>query len=234
MCSHLRSLAAFARYSASQVFAGKFAYFLVLAVLVFFTVAIIHTANEKVPPNPAVIYYFLLVPGVVLVFYPAAYAVQGDVDARMLETLFGIPDYRYKVWLARQLVQQLVIAALLLLLATFCHLALADFSIGAMVFHLMFPILFLSCAGLMIATLLRSGNGAAALMVILVLASWIATEPLDGSRWNLFHNPFEQVEELDTLLRSGTTFYNRVYLLVGSVLATLFALLRLQQREKFV
>ena len=132
MCSYLRSLAAFARYSASQVFAGKFAYFLVLAVLVFFTVAIIHTANEKVPPNPAVIYYFLLVAGVVLVFYPAAYAVQGDVDARMLETLFGIPDYRYKVWLARQLVQQLVIAALLLLLATFCHLALADFSIGAM------------------------------------------------------------------------------------------------------
>ncbi len=234
MCSHLRSLAAFARYSASQVFAGKFVYFLVLAVLVFFTVAIVHTANEKVPPNAAVIYYFLLVPGVVLVFYPAAYAVQGDVDARMLETLFGIPDYRYKVWLARQLVQQLVIAALLLLLATFCHLALADFSIGAMVFHLMFPILFLSCAGLMIATLLRSGNGAAALMVVLVLAFWIATEPLDGSRWNLFHNPFEQVEEFDTLLRSGTTFYSRVYLLVGSVLATLFALLRLQQREKFV
>ena len=103
-----------------------------------------------------------------------------------------------------------------------------------MVFHLMFPILFLSCTGLMIATLLRSGNGAAALMVILVLAFWIAAEPLDGSRWNLFHNPFEQVEEFATLLRSGTTFYNRVYLLVGAVLATLFALLRLQQREKFV
>ncbi len=85
----------------------------------------------------------------------------------------------------------------------------------------------------MIATLLRSGNGAAALMVTLVLAFWIASGALDGSRWNLFHNPFEQVEEL-TLLRSGTTFYNRVYLLVGSVLATLFALLRLQQREKFV
>ena len=232
--SHTRSLIAFARYSASQVFAGKFVYFLVLAVLVFFTVAIIHTANERVPPDPAVIYYFLLVPGVVLVFYPAAYAVQGEVDSRMLETLFGIPDYRYKVWLVRQLVQQLVIAALLLLLATFCQLALADFSIAAMLFHLMFPILFLSCAGLMIATLLRSGNGAAALLVTLVLISWIATEPLDGSRWNLFYNPFKPVAELDTLLQTSTTFYNRVYLIVGSALATLFALLRLQQREKFM
>ena len=83
-----------------------------------------------------------------------------------LETLFGIPNYRYKVWLARHLVQHLVLAVLLLLLATLCEAALADFSIAAMVIHLMFPIAFLSSVGFILATTIRSGNGAAALLLL--------------------------------------------------------------------
>ncbi|MBT5038974.1 MAG: hypothetical protein HOM52_10725, partial [Rhodospirillaceae bacterium] len=75
------------------------------------------------PPNAATIYYFLLVPGTLLVFYPAAYSVQSEVDAGMLETLFGIPDYRYKVWLARQVVQQIIVALLLSMLAWLCQVA---------------------------------------------------------------------------------------------------------------
>lgn len=234
MLSRCRSIAAFVRYSASQVFAGKFIYFLLLALLIFCTVVVVHTAQEEVPPSPAVVYYFLLVPGVLLMFYPSAYAVQSDIDGRMLETLFGIPDYRYKVWLARHAVQQLAIAAILLLLAALCKMALADFSVWGMVFHLMFPILFLSSLGFMLATLIRSGNGSAALLLILALFFWILTEPLEGSRWNLFHNPFEQAEAYESIIQQATTFYNRVYLLVGAVLATLFGLLRLQQRERFV
>ena len=235
IASRLRSAASFLRYSGRQVFAGKFIYFLVLAILVFFTVAIIHTANEKVPPNAATIFYFLLVPGVVLVFYPAAYAVQGDVDARMLETLFGIPDYRYKVWLARHLIQQLVTALLLALLAYLCQVALADFPLDLMVFHLAFPILFFSSAAFMCATITRSGNGTAAIIVVVGLIFWILSqEALQGSRWNLFYNPFDHRDEFAALLQEDTTFYNRLYLLVGSVLATLLGLLRLQQRERFV
>ena len=232
--NRLKTLFSFLKHNASNVFAGKFIYFLLLAIGLTLIVIILYVLRNDAPPGPDAVYNILLVPGVLLVFYPAAFCIQSDLDSKTLETLFGVPDYRYKVWVARQLVQQLVIAALLLLLAAFCHLALADFSIGAMVFHLMFPILFLGCVGLMLATLVRSGNGAAALLVVLVLFFWIAAEPMDGSRWNLFHNPFKQVQEFDTLLRSATTFYNRVYLLVGAVLATLFALLRLQQREKFV
>ena len=232
--SRLWSLAIFVRYSASQVFAGKFIYFLLLAVALFFTVAIIRTLAEEVPPNAAAVYYFLLVPGLLLVFYPSAYAIQGDADARMLETLFGIPDYRYKVWLARHLIQHLVIALLLLLLALFCQLALADFPLGAMVFHLMFPIFFLGSLGFAIATLIRSGNGTAAVLMVLILFFWIMAQALEGSRWNLFLNPFAPVDQVQTLLRAEATLYNRAYLLAGATLATLFGLLRLQQRERFI
>lgn len=235
MWSHLRTAVAFGRYNATQVFAGKFLYFLLLALLVFCTVVVIITAQEEVPPNAAAVYYYLLVPGVLLVFYPAAYCVQGDVDARMLETIFGIPDYRYKVWLARLVVQQLVIALLVLALAALCQLALTDFSLWAMVFHVMFPVLFLGCAGFMAATLTRNGNGAAAVLLIVGLLAWMmAPELLQGSRWNLYHNPFEEARDYESIVQETATFYNRVYLLVGAALATLTGLLRLQQRERFI
>ena len=234
MTPPLGSAPAFLRYSARQVFAGRFAWFLALAVALFLLIAVIHTAEEKVPPGPDVVYYFLLVPGVVLVIYPSAYALQSEVDAGMVETLFGIPDYRYKVWLARHAVLLLAAAAVLSGLALFCRFALADFAVHEMVFHLLFPVAFLAGAGFLAATFTRSGNGAAAVLVLLVLALWITAQPLEGSRWNVFYNPFDLLDEVEGLVRSGNTFHNRAYLLAGSVLAVLGGLLRLQRRERFV
>ena len=233
--SRFSTLAAFTRYNTSLIFAGKFVYFLLLAIVLFLVAVITYTAQQDVPPGPAAIFYFLLAPGILLTFYPSAYALQSDVDARMLETLFGIPDYRYKVWLARHLIQQLVTALLLALLAYLCQVALADFPLDLMVFHLAFPILFFSSAAFMCATITRSGNGTAAIIVVVGLIFWILNqEALQGSRWNLFYNPFDHRDEFAALLQADTTFYNRLYLLVGSVLATLLGLLRLQQRERFV
>jgi hypothetical protein len=230
----LRSMAAFIRYNAINVFAGRFVYFLVFAVALFLTVVVIHTFEEEAAPSAEAIYYFLLTPGVLLVFYPSAYSIQSDVDSRMIETLFGIPDYRYKVWLARNVTQYLVIAALLLVLAVFCRIAMANFPIGSMLFHLMFPIIFLGSLGFIVATITKSGNGTAAVMVVLILFFWIAAEPLEGSKWDLFHNPFAQVEQYEVLLWAETTLYNRIYILIGSAVAMMFGLLRLQQREKFI
>ena len=228
------SLLVFARYSSSQVFAGKFIYFLLLALFTFCMLVVVHTLQEEIPPNAATVYYFLLVPGLLLTFYPSAYSVQSEVDSRMLETLFGIPDYRFKVWLARHLVQHLVIAATLLLLAKLCELALADLPLWAMVFHLMFPILFLSSIGLMLATLFRSGNGAAAIMLLIGMFFWILNEPLMGSRWSIYLNPFEPADANDYIAQKAEVYYSRVYLSIGIVLTTLLALLRLQHRERFV
>ncbi|NKB69645.1 MAG: hypothetical protein GKR89_21450 [Candidatus Latescibacteria bacterium] len=228
----LSSLMPFVRYNAGHVFAGKAVYFFLLAVLVFFISVLIHALDVEVPPEPRDIYFFLLAPGLLLVFYPSAYAVQADTDARMLETLFGIPDYRYKIWLVRHVVQQGIVALVLTLLALFCQYALTDFPLWRMVFHLFFPIFFLSSLAFALACLTRSGNGAAVVLVIVGLLLLILAEPLENSAWNLFHNPFVATDQLG--LRQETTFYNRAYLLVGAVLATLLGLLRLQQREKFV
>ncbi|MGY8825099.1 MAG: hypothetical protein ACKVJG_14385 [Candidatus Latescibacterota bacterium] len=230
----LRSIFPFIRYNASHIFAGKFIYFLLLAVLVFIVSVMIHAYNVEVPPSQKDIYLFLLAPGILLIFYPSAYAIQADADARMLETLFGIPDYRYKIWLARHLVQQAVVVTLLFLLALFCRYTLVEFSVWQMVFHLFFPIFFISSLAFTLASLTRNGTAATVLLVVLILFFIILAAPLRDSAWNLFYNPFISSEALIFISRGETTFYNRVYLLVGSVATTLLALLRLQQREKFV
>ena len=47
------------------------------------------------------LYRVFLFSGVLLVFYPTVFGIQNDQDARTTEILFGIPNYRYKVWLVR-------------------------------------------------------------------------------------------------------------------------------------
>lgn len=227
------SLWSFTRYTASQVFAGKFAWFLLLALVMFCTLVVVNAVQEEVPPNAAAVFHFLLVPGLLLTFYPSAYTLQSDVDARMLETFFGIPDYRFKVWLARHLVQQLAIASILLGLAALCDLALAELPTWALVFHVMFPIAFLSSIGFMLATLLRSGNGTAAVLLIVGFGCWILEEVVGGTRWSIYLNPFER-SSADYLAYGTEVYYSRAYLLVGLGVAILLALLRLRRRECFV
>lgn len=222
------------RYSAKQVFANKFIYFVSAAVALFLLIAVIYSLDEETPPAADAIYYFLIAPGVLLIFYPSVYSLQSDVDSRMLETLFGIPNYRYKVWLARSVVQYIVIAILLTGLALFSRYALADFSVVSMVLHVMFPIVFLGSLAFMVSTMARSGNGAAVVMVVVGLFFWIMGEPLEESRWSLFHNPFAQVDPYEMYAWAQTTLYNRIYLVIGAIVTTMYGLLRLQNREKFM
>jgi hypothetical protein len=107
---------------------------------------------------------------------------------------------------------------------------------GRFIYFLLFAVaVFLfGCLGFALATIVRSGNGAAAVLVSIGLFLWILTEPLEGSRWNLFYNPFAQLEAYEAMVQSQTTFYNRAYLLAGSGALLLLGLLRLQQRERYM
>ena len=222
-------------YNLKIIFANKFIYFLLAAFLFFLAAATISFFSSDHNPDSAWVFGILLFPGILLIFYPTAFGIQNDADSRMLEILFGIPDYRYKVWLVRLAVQQLAVAVVVLALAFLCRLALADFAVGPMVLHVMAPVLFLGCLGFMAASLARNGNGAAAVLLMVGLVAWMmAPEVLQGSRWNLYLNPYDAAEAYESLAHDTAVFYNRVYLLAGSGLATLTALLRLQKRESFM
>ena len=222
------------RYNLKIIFANKFIYFLLAAVGIFLLVTVINLLDADANPTEGTIYYLLLVPGILIIFYPTTFGIQNDVDTRMIEILFGIPNYRYKVWLVRIALIYVVVFVILLILSLLSSVALVAVPIFKMVFQLMFPIFFLGCLAFMISTLVRNGNGTAVFIIIIGMTFWILSEPLATSQWNLFLNPFSVPSNVNEAVWMETSLNNRTYLLIGTVIAILFGLLNLQKREKFV
>lgn len=220
------------RYNLKIVFANKFVYFLLAAFIFFLGITAIIFFSSDSDPDASSVYNLLLFPGILLVFYPTAFGIQNDVDSRMIEILFGIPDYRYKVWILRMALIWLIVIVFLAVLAILSSVALVPVPIARMIFHLMFPIFFLGCLSFMFSTLIRNGNGTAVVMVVIGMGFWIASGIVSQSRWNLFLNPFG--DHSNQVVWAAIILKNRIYLAVGSILALLYGLMNLQKREKFI
>ena len=216
------------------VFAGKFVYFLGGAVLFFLGVTAINIFAEESVPTAGTVYELLLFPGMLIVFYPTAFGIQHDVDTRMIEILFGIPDYRYKVWLVRLVLIYAIVFVLLVPLSLFAELALAPIDTASMVWELMFPIFFLGGVAFMVSTIVRSGNGTAVIVIVVGVVVLIFTENFGTSRWNIFLNPFHLPDGMNEAVWADVVLKNRIFLSVGSAVAYLAGLFNLQKREKFV
>lgn len=226
-------LAKLIRYNLKIIFANKFIYFSIAAVAFFLLVTIMDLFSES-NPTAGSVYYLLLLPGLLLIFYPTVFGIQNDVDARMIEILFGIPNYRYKVWLVRMVLTYLVAFVILLVLSVVSRVALVRVSVVEMAYQLMFPVCFLGCAAFMFSTLIRNGNGTAVVMVVLGVAFWISRSVLQHTRWDVFLNPFLVPSDANEAIWASVVLDNRLYLVVGAIVCVLLGLLLLQKREKFV
>ena len=230
----VRDAWSYVRYSAYQNFSGRALGFVGLAVVVFLAVLVASLMSRSAGRGPEQVYNTLLIPAILLIFYPSAFAIQSDKDAEMIETLFGIPDHRFKVWLVRLATLLVLVAGILLLLAVFCRIALTGFPVGSMVLQLMFPVLFLASLAFFLACLTGSGNATAVILVVVVLVFWGLAGPLRTSSWFIFHNPFRSVNALQAVAWAKTTLSNRLMLSIGSVFLLMLALLRLQNRERYI
>lgn len=222
------------RYNLKIIFANKFIYFLLAAVGIFLLVIALSVFDANSSPTPTIVYYWLLVPGILLIFYPTVFGIQNDADSRMLELLFGIPNYRYKVWLVRLAVIYVIVFGLLGILAGLSAVSIVPFNINHMVFQLMFPVFFLGSVAFLFSTLVRNGYGTAVFVVLITMVFWILSGALMESKWNLFLNPFRMPEDVSDFVWQDIVLQNRLYQTVGMVLSILAGLLNLQKREKFV
>lgn len=222
------------RYNLKIIFANKFLYFLFSAIMIFVFVTAMNLINSNTAPTEATGYWLILIPGILLVFYPTTFGIQNDVDARMLEILFGIPNYRYKVWIVRLLLIFLITFVNILILATVFSLVLKQIPIFMMGIQLMFPILFIGSLAFLFSTIVRNGNGTAVVMVITGMIFWIAKGQLGNSEWNLFLNPYATPTDINEAIWAETIFNNRLYLIIGTVISILYGLLNLQKRENFI
>ncbi len=222
------------RYNLKIIFANKFLYFLLAAIMIFLFVTVINLLDINSNPTEATGYRLLLVPGILLIFYPITFGIQNDIDSRMIEILFGIPNYRYKVWLVRLLLIFMVAFVIISLLTTVYSLVLTEVPVLTMTFQLMFPILFIGSLAFMFSTLIRNGNGTAVVMVIIGMLFWIARGQIGNNEWNVFLNPYSFPTDVNEAVWAEITFNNRIYLMVGTIISVLYGLLNLQKREKFV
>jgi len=229
----LKLISDFIRYNIKIIFANKFIYFLIAAFAFFFMVTGIMLFTDS-SPEEADIFSTLIFPGVLILFYPVIYNIQSDKDTRMLEILFGIPNYRYKVYLVRFLLSILLLLLIMFLMSWISVFAIIRIPVFHMVYELMYSLIFLASLAFLLASLIKNASGAAVVMVIIGIAFLILAEPLGSSKWNIFLNPFDVPSDMSYSIWQNVIFQNRMMLVVGSIISILWSLINLQKREKFV
>ena len=221
------------KYNMKVIFGNRFIWFVVAAIAFYFFIAVtsILDGNQL---NEGFIYGLQITPGLLLIFYPMTFGIQNDLDAGILEILFGIPDYRYKVWLVRLILVFVLVGLMMIGLTVMSYYLLAPVSIFEVTWHVMFPIYFLGSLAFLFSTIIKNGNGTAVVMVILGVVLLIISGILERTMWNIFLNPFDIPNRLNEMVWQEITMKNRIFLAVGTILFVLYGLFNLQKREKFI
>jgi hypothetical protein len=233
LTERIRLIITIISYNLKIVFSGRFVYFLIAAWLFFLVIIGIMLFSDSTPVIND-IYDLLIFPGVLIMFYPVVYNIQNDKDTRMLEIIFGVPDYRYKVYVVRFVIAMLLLVVLLLLMAMFSWFSVVRIPVFEMVIRLMSPLFFLACLTFLLTTLLRNANGAAVVMIIIGLVFFIMNEPLAKSKWNVFLNPYNIPIDMNLTIWLNVVHQNRLMLIIGAVISLLWGLMNLQRRERYI
>ncbi len=221
------------RYNLKIIFAGRFFWFLLAAFALFLFFAI-QTVLDRGTLSEGTVYNLLIFPGILLIFYPTVFGIQNDDDARMLEILFGIPNYRYKIWLIRLILIYVLIFLIIILFAATASVLLYKTDIFEMAWQLMYPIIFLGSLAFMFSTIIKNGNGTAVVVVLIGIALLILKDSLGRTQWNVFLNPFQIPNNFNEFIWQGLILKNRIFLGSGTVVFILYGLYNLQKREKFI
>lgn len=221
------------RYNLKIIFAGRFFWFF-LAALAFYLFFMVVSVLDDVDINLGIIYQLTFFPAILLIFYPTVFGIQRDEDARMLEILFGIPDYRYKVWLVRIVLIFAQIFVLLILFAAVGSWLLYPINPVVMASQLLFPVCFLGSLAFLFSTWVKNGNATAVIMVLLGVVLSIFSQILEDTLWDVFLNPYEMPRGFGQLAWQQIVWKNRIFLSVGTIVFILTALLNLQKRERYI
>jgi hypothetical protein len=221
-------------YNLRIIFANRFIWFLSGSVLFYAGLSVIYVFSNDVSRMDD-LYGVFLFSGLLLVFYPSVFGIQNDQDARTIEILFGIPNYRYKVWLVRVILIFVIAFIIMIAFTSLSSFLIVKFRFVNMTFQVMLPVLFMGTMAFMLSTVVRNGNGTAVLMIIFGMIFMIFSDSnLSKSQWNIFLNPFDLPYGLNEATWALITFKNRIILISGSIIFILAALFNLQNREKFM
>jgi len=221
------------KYNQKIIFANKFIYFLLAAIGFYLLTATISLFQESIF-EVSDMYTITLIPGLLLIFYPACFGVQNDQDSKIIEILFGIPNYRYKVWLVRLVMTYAVAAIILLGLLVLANVLLIEINPIGMLFSLLFPLLLLGNLSFLLSTITKSGNGTAVIVIIIGFIYFVMQGWLKESQWNIFLNPYLSSTRTNPMIWSKILINNKIFTSVISIITLVWGLYNMQKREKFI
>lgn len=229
----IKNLIKLTRYNIQIIFGNKFIYFVLSAIgFYILTVGISLFADTEI--TSATGYNMMLVPSVLLIFYPACFGIQNDQDAKIIEIIFGIPNYRYKVWLLRLLIAYVICFAIILLLAFVTNWLVVEVPPFDLALQTMVPTLLIGLLCFMLSTIVRNGNGTAVMMIVIGLILFLLNNILGVSKWNVFLNPFDVPLDKNPEIFYNTVLDNRLVILLTAFVFLLIGLYKTQNREKFI
>jgi hypothetical protein len=220
-------------YNLKIIFANRFIWFLAGSVVFYLGLSVIYALTNDISKAED-LYGVFIFSGILLVFYPTVFGIQNDQDARTIEILFGIPNYRYKVWLVRVLLIFMISFLIMLAFTALSSFLIVNFRFAKMTLQVMAPVMFLGMMAFMLSTVIRNGNGTAVVMIIFGIFFMILQDSLDRSQWNVFLNPYHLPYGMNETTWALISLKNRIILVSGIILFLLAALLNLQKREKFM
>jgi len=221
------------QYNIRIIFANRFIYFLSAAVLVFFafTIGNLLTGGNMQTEDA---FGVLTLSGALVLFYPLTFAIQSDKDARTLEIIFGIPNYRYRVWLLRNFLIISIAFVFVFVLAILIKVSLVTFNPLKMAYQVIFPLMFMGMFSFFLSTVTRSGNATAVIVIIISLFFVLFGSEMKLGYWNVFFNPYNVPSNANPLAFQMLVVKNKTFLATGSIVFLLGGLLKLQEREKFL
>ena len=231
----IKSYAKLCVYNMRIIFSGKFIWFLLVGLVLFFF--LMYTAAARgTSLSDSMVYSQLIIPGLLLVFYPSCFGIQNDADHRILELLFGIPNYMYKVWLFRLFMIYVEVYLILVVYAFLARILLYPVSPFLMAGQLMIPVVQFGNLAFLYSTLIRNGSAAAVLSVLTVILAIILgnIELVENKMWDVTINPYEEPENINAAIWSLTLLKNRILMIVAAIIFLMSGLLGLQNRGKFL
>lgn len=222
-------------YNMRIIFAGKFIWFLLVGLVLFFFL-MFSAASRGTTLSHGMVYSQLIIPGLLLVFYPSCFGIQNDADHRILELLFGIPNYMYKVWLFRLFMIYAEVYLILVVYAFLARILLYPVAPFLMAAQLMIPVMLFGNMAFLYSTLIRNGNAAAVLSVLtVILALILGNVPLvENKVWDVTINPYEEPENINAAIWGVILLKNRIMMVVAGIIFLMSGLLGLQNRGKFL
>lgn len=221
------------QYNIKIIFGNKFLYFM-LAALGFFVITVIANLFGDDEITEASAYSMLILPCVLLVFYPMCFGLQNDQDAKIVEIIFGIPNYSYKVWLLRLVIAYLICFIVTFLLAVLTNWLIVSVPPLKLTLQTMVPALFIGTLSFFLSTAIKNGNGTSVVIIIIALVLFFMKGALETSQWNIYLNPYDVPLDKNPEIFLNTVFHNRLNMLIASALFIIFGLNNTRDREKFI